>query len=261
MNILFWNLKRNNNAQLISELILEQNIDIAIFAEHINTSFSTVCRLLEEKYTVHTGYGGCDKIILLSKVECAITVKRESTRYILYSCSNSSQNYIIAGIHLPANPDCTPDDRKCVIRDIVHDVCELERTTKCDNTIIIGDFNASPFDSELTQKDAFNAVLYKELIFKTEYITSNGKRYRRFYNPLVNYISEQTQTYGSFYYSGGINSLYWYCYDQVIFRKPLITNIKNVRYIKNIGEHKLIKQVCPDTSISDHLPLIVDMKG
>ena len=261
MNILFWNLKRNKNEQIISEIIQEQNIDVAIFAEYLNTDFSSVLKLLKEKYVLHSGYGGCDKIILLSKVNYNITVKRESTRYILYSCSNASQKYILAGIHLPANPTSTSEDRKCVIRDIVQDVSELERTLKCDNTIIIGDFNASPFDSELIQKDSFNAVLYKGLIDKAEYITSNGKRYRRFYNPLVNFISEETQTYGSFYYGNGINSLYWYCYDQAIIRKPLVPQLINVRYIKIIRGRKLIKEICPDTTISDHLPLVVEMKG
>lgn len=261
MNILFWNLKQNSNEQAIADIIVEQGIDIALFAEHLNTDFSKVCTMLHGKYTEYSGYGGCEKIILMSKVDYDITIKRESTRYILYSCNTTSKNYTLAGIHLPANPNSTPDDRKSVIRDIVQDVCELERTSKCDNTIIIGDFNASPFDSELIQKDAFNAVLYKGLINKAEYVTSNGKRYRRFYNPLVNYISEETQTYGSFYYSGGINSLYWYCYDQAIIRKPLVANLESIRYIKTIGGRKLIKEVSPDATISDHLPLVVEMKG
>lgn len=77
----------------------------------------------------------------------------------------------------------------------------------------------------------------------------------------MNYISEETQTYGSFYYSGGINSLYWYCYDQAIIRKPLVANLESIRYIKTIGGRKLIKEVSPDATISDHLPLVVEMKG
>lgn len=261
MNLLFWNLKQNSNEKMIVDIILEQDIDIAVFAEHLNTDFSTVCKSLSGKYTPHPGYGGCEKITLLAKSIHSIIIKREQTRYTLYSCSAGSFVYNLAGIHLPSNPNSNSDDRKNVIRDIIHDINELERESKCKNTIVIGDFNASPFDSELTQKDAFNAVMYKELINNTEFVQSNNKRYRRFYNPMVHYLSEDTQTYGSFYCTGGINSLYWYCYDQVLVRKSLVSHLESLQYAKIIGSKKLIKRLKPDASISDHLPLIVKMKG
>lgn len=261
MNLLFWNLKQNSNERIIADIIAEQDIDIAVFAEHLQTDFSTVCNFLSGQYTPYPGYGGCEKITLIAKTTYTITVKREQTRYTLYSCSIGTSTYNLAGIHLPANPNSNADDRKNVIRDIVYDVCELERKSKCKNTIVIGDFNASPFDSELTQKDAFNAVIYKDLINNAEYVQSNNKRYRRFYNPMVHYISEDTQTYGSFYYSGNINSLYWYCYDQILVRKPLVSHIESLQYAKTIGDKKLIKRTKPDASISDHLPLIVRITG
>ncbi len=60
------------------------------------------------------------------------------------------------------------DDRKNVIRDLVTDISEQEKMLNHTNTIVVGDFNSSPFDNELIQKDAFNAVLFKELILETE---------------------------------------------------------------------------------------------
>ena len=261
MRLLFWNLAKNKNDDLVAKIILEQDIDVAIFAEHHNTDFSQVTKALSDNYVEHKGYGACEKIMLLARKEYHIDVKREQTRYALYLCQIKEARYILAGIHLPANPRSTPDDRKCIIRDIVGDVNELENKMDCDNTIIIGDFNASPFDSELIQKDAFNAVLFQDLITKTEYIKSNGKQYRRFYNPMLNFISETTKVYGSLYYSGNINSLYWYCYDQIIIRKPLISALNSVEYVKKIKGRKLIKETLPDKSISDHLPLVVELKG
>ena len=67
--------------------------------------------------------------------------------------------------------------------------------------------------------------------------------------------------YGSFYYSSGMQSLYWYCYDQVIVRKSLMDKVIAIKYCKSIGKKSLIKDIKPDEDISDHLPLIVTIEG
>lgn len=260
MNIAFWNLAKNDNADSIAHMIRENNIDIALFAEHRSTNFSTLCQQLKG-FAQSLGYGGCEKITLIAKSGFHMTVRREQNRYCIYECLVGDTKFVIVGLHLPANPNSTTEDRKNVIRDIVRDVEAIEKELKTDKTIIIGDYNASPFDQELIQKDAFNAVLYKGLLKKQEYITSNGKQYRRFYNPMVHYISEESQMYGSFYYSGGIQSLYWYCYDQVIVRKSLMDKVIAIKYCKSIGKKSLLKNIKPDEDISDHLPLIVTIEG
>ena len=45
---------------------------------------------------------------------------------------------------------------KMVIRELIADLKEQEKIHKHSYSIIIGDLNASPFDEELIQKDAFN---------------------------------------------------------------------------------------------------------
>lgn len=255
MNLLFWNLYKKNNQKYVVDIIQENNIDIAIFAEYIETDF----RILEKKlaqYCIYYGFGGTDKIVLLAKKNIRITVRREQTRYTIYSCEDKGYTYIIAGIHLPANPNANSETRKNIIRELVSDLVTTENELKLRNTIVIGDFNASPFDEELIQKDAFNAVLYKELILKQETITIYGKKYRRFFNPHIIAISEEKKNYGSFYYSNGMNSLYWYCYDQIIVRKPLVNSIKDVHYCHKIKGQTLLKNVAPNKMISDHLPLL-----
>lgn len=259
MNLLFWNLYKKDNSKHVADILDENNIDIGIFSEYDSIDFSKLDLELNDIYSVHLGMGGCEKVFMIAKNEYSITVSRENTRYTLYICEVSNEKYIIAGIHLPPNPTSNAESRKNIIRDIVSDVTELEKLSKIMNTIVIGDFNASPFDSELVQKDAFNAVMYKELINKDEIITYEGKRYKRFYNPILNFISEENKTYGSYYYSGTIDSLYWFCYDQVIVRKPLVDAIKHVGYCKKIKDKNLMSTIRPNRTISDHLPLLVKM--
>ena len=254
MNLLYWNLKANKNEKYIALLIREHSIDVAIFSEYSGTDFDVLVHtLLSDEYIFYSGYGGCEKVVMIAKKAVRVEINREQSRYVLYSVNCDSFQYIIVGTHFP-NSDA--NDRKSIIRDLIADLREQERIRKHSNSIIIGDLNASPFDEELIQKDSFNAVLYKEVIRKKKEITYQRKKYRLLYNPILNYISEDNRQYGSFYYTGGSKSLYWYCYDQVLMTRELMDDFKEMEYCQSIGGKSLLREVCPNESISDHLPLI-----
>jgi exonuclease III len=257
---LFWNLGKNSNEKFLKDIVIEHSVDLLILSEFQKTDLPQVISELKNEYCLYKGYGGCDKVVMIARNNIDITIRREQDRYTVYSCNVVDCSYIIAGIHLPANPHSTPEDRKCIIRDLVIHIKELENELDNSNTIVIGDFNASPFDAELIQKDSFNAVLYKDLILRTENVTCNRKQYRRFYNPMVNYISETSHHYGSFYYGNGVDSLYWFCYDQVIVRKPLVNLISDIQYFRKIKNESLLKDILPNNKISDHLPLMVQFE-
>ena len=107
--------------------------------------------------------------------------------------------------------------------------------------------------------NAFHAVLFKEVIRKSETRTVSGRTYRRLYNPIIHFISENNQNYGSFYYSNGSSTPVWHCLDQVLVSKALIDSVKNLQYLKSIGKVSLLKKIVPDKEISDHLPLLVQL--
>ena len=258
MKILFWNLKNNSNEKWIEDIIDENNVDIALFAEYKGISFENMLANLN-CYEHHDGYGACEKVTLLCKKTIEVKIKREQNRYTLYSCVCEGVSYNLAGIHLPAPPASDSNDRKIVIRNIVHDIEEQENKEKNRKTIVIGDFNCNPFDEEVIQKDAFNAVLFKDLINKKEIIRYNEREWRRFYNPIIHYLSEETNTYGSLYYSSGSAPLYWNSFDQILVRKELTDHICSLEYLKSTNGKKLMKDVKPNDSISDHLPLLVEI--
>lgn len=260
LNLLFWNINKHSNEQIIESILQEYDIDIALFAEYDRTDFSSIVKDLNNKYLWNDGFGGCSKVTLLYKDTASIRVRREQGRYSLYSCEFEGNEYIIAGTHLPAPPSNDSNARKTIIRSLVADISQLENELKEYDALVIGDFNCNPFDEELVQKDAFNSVLFKKLIEKTEYVEYFGKRYRRFYNPLLDFVSEARQLYGSYYYSSGSAPIYWNCFDQIIVRKRLANRILDLQYIKLVKGKSLIKQVQPDSEISDHLPLYVKIE-
>ena len=260
MNLLFWNLNNNNNANHIINLIRIHNIDIAVFCEYKRLNKEIIERELTE-FSFSIEMYGCEKVIFLFKTSITNEVRRESNRYAMYSFDYENTNYTIVGLHLPDQFSSDSDTRKAVISDLMHDLIELEKESNNYNTIIIGDFNAGPLDSELTQKNMFNAVPFKDSIKNRDVIKFQEKKYHRFYNPMVHFISEDTKQYGSIYHTGGSCTVDWYTFDQVIVRNPLVDSIRNIFYCKSIGDTKLISNKgIPKNNISDHLPLIVELR-
>lgn len=256
MNILFWNLQKHNLIKYIIRCLDENDIDIAVFAEHIKVDFRELELTLNKRYHFIEGMGGCEKIALLVKNGIDATVRREQTRYALYTLSFNSQEYVLAGVHLQDRRSADENQRIAVIARLKNDIKNLEESSKCKKTIIVGDLNANPFDRELLQMDAFHAVFYKDVIRKSESRRVDAVSYRRFYNPVLLSLSEEEKNYGSFYYSQGSVTPIWNCYDQILLSRALIDNVVEIKYLKTIGQQSLIANVAPKKEISDHLPLL-----
>ena len=65
--------------------------------------------------------------------------------------------------------------------------------------------------------------------------------------------------YGSFYHEKEYITPYWYCLDQVLVRKSLADKVGHVEYLRKINEDDLIENTIPNSKISDHLPLLVNL--
>lgn len=254
MKIMYWNIHDNDVSKYINLLCEQYDLDIVLLSEFKSLKWE---KLQKDDYKV---INGCDKVIAYCKKEIELINRFETTRYCFFSIEYYGEVFVLVGLHLPSNPHGTSDARKAVIFPLMQDLKDIEKKLNTDNTILIGDFNASPFDSELIQKNMFNAVLFKSVIQAKEVIRYEGHSYKRLYNPMLNYISEINEQYGSYYYQSGINTLVWYCYDQVLVRKPLIERIGELFYCKSINSISLLsKGGIPDKAISDHLPLVLEV--
>ncbi len=263
MNILYWNLKNNSNIEdILSQAILDNDVDIFLCSEFLNIDFNSMVAFLNNNYSILEGTENCEKVKVVFKKGTLLNILRLQHRYLSLRLNINNEDIILVGVHLSSNPNSDSDTRKLEIRNIMTDIeSDEEMIFKGEqhSTVVIGDMNASPFDSEMINKDSFNAVLFREIINESDTIIFKNTEYERFYNPALDYISESEQSYGSFYYSSGIGSLYWYCYDQVLLRKKLIDRFVGMRYLKKVGETNLIKKVMPNKEISDHLPLLVNI--
>ena len=256
MKLLYWNIHKNENSKYINASLESGEIDFMLLSEYEGLNINKVC-IKNPNYIINSA---SDKVLVIHKNDIEIINAFEATRYCILTTKYKGELFVLVGLHLPSNVHGGSEDRKEVIRPLICDLKSIETKFCTNNTIVIGDFNSSPFDSELTQKTLFNAVLFKKLILDKERIKYNGHFYKRFYNPMLDLISEESEQYGSHYYNTGINTLVWYCYDQVLVRKPLIDRLRSVNFCKQVSGCLLLSQNgIPRSSISDHLPLEVEV--
>ena len=267
LNILFWNLHGNSIEEVIAECLIENNISLAAFSEFRGIDFTKLEELLFKQYhlvqslraepsqtqgVIHT------RMFVKNNIEA--TAMREQGRYSIFKIKTSIQQYILATIHLQDRRNKTTTDRINTIKSIKSDIEKYENELECCNTIVIGDFNANPYDEELLSVHAFNAVLFKDLILANEYRTYEYLEYKHFYNPILDFISASNKMHGSFYHIDDSYTPFWHCIDQILLRKELVQYFEELKYIMKIGDTDLIKTKRPDGSISDHLPLLAAIK-
>lgn len=146
MNILFWNLKGNNLHEHIKRCLIENNVNVAVFAEYKGMDSRLLSRELNDTYQYIEPIGGCDKIAMFVSTSVNAVIKREQSRYALYLIEINKQQYILAGVHLQDRHSTDTAVRIETIGRLMNDIKNLEQSSKCNNTIIIGDFNANPYD-------------------------------------------------------------------------------------------------------------------
>lgn len=259
LNILFWNLKRNAIEDYIIDCIAENNIDIAVFSEFDGIDFGKIQKSLGKMYGHILTVQDDRKVTLIAKTTFHVTVVQQQNRYNIYHVKTAVRDYLLAAVHLEDRRNYKSAERIETIKRLIADIEKTEELFKCSNTIVIGDFNANPYDEELLSKFAFNSVLFKAIIEKSELTNPNSLKRKRFYNPILHYISEDTEMYGSFYHEKEYLTSYWYCLDQVLVRKGLINNINQMKYLKRINTKNLLENTIPNGKISDHLPLLVNV--
>lgn len=117
MELLFWNMGKNDNAALALECMCSNGVSVAAFAEYSGTEFSDEL-LRGTEYRV-LGFGGCDKIqVFVDRAVDVINCFEESrfTVFVLVCsvcvCRNAScRQDVIAGCSASAGGHTTNDGR------------------------------------------------------------------------------------------------------------------------------------------------------
>lgn len=254
----------NNNPNindLLCEIIDENNISLVLLAEcprDTNMLLYDIAKngmQMQKYFTV-----GCDRITIVGS-QLDITAGRQ-TDYASFQILNNKD--IFCCVHLPSQIyNSSNGMRKIAINRIVSDIASTESELNSENTLIVGDFNVEPYDYECLDATQFHGIpFYEEAAKKIRHIS--GEEFKMFYNPMWNFYGDNDKPFGTYYYSGNDSSnTFWKIYDQVLLRPSLrkrfvdsslqiITETSSCYLLNNRGH--------PDKKISDHLPIIFELK-
>ena len=258
MKLLFWNINNKDNADLALACMREKEVGIAAFGEFSGTEFSD--ELLKSSGYRPIGYGGSDKVKIIAQESIEVLDCFEESRFTVLPMKIDKICFVMAAAHLVDRmSSADPEPRLVDIRKMMDVIHGYESELSINRTIVMGDLNANPYDKELLLPNAFNAMLFKGIVRNKTGRTWCGNEYPFLYNPTIHWLSEELENYGSFYYSGDCTNPIWNCYDQALVSPELMDSINSYSYLKRIGDRDLIAKVRPNSKISDHLPLLVDI--
>lgn len=262
MKVLFWNTHKNREINpILSELIIENDISIAVLAEYEAEIENLILHLSEQGKEMHQYFTvGCDRIKIIGSIKNVEPASQSDYA----SMQIVNKDVILCCIHLPSQIYSTGEGmRNIIISRTVSDICSVETDLNTKNTIVVGDFNINPYDQGCVGATLFHGMpVYCEA--KRQSRTVAGQEFHMFYNPMWNFLGDFQKPYGTYYYRGNdTRNTYWHLYDQVIIRPALrnrfvddslkILTETQTRYLLNSNEH-------PDTQISDHLPIMFEIQ-
>ena len=262
MKVLFWNTHKNKNVNsTICELITENNISIVVLAEYVANVDDLLSALtLQFGISMQRYSSCCERITIIGAVNDV---------EMRFDCDHSTIHIIngkdiLCCTHLNSKIYSDHEaQREILIEQLMREVCAIEKDIDSQNTIVVGDFNINPYDSSCIDARYFHSLpVYEETKRKTRKVA--GNEYAMFYNPMWRFLGDSAEPYGTYYHnnSGSINT-YWNLYDQVIIRPALrerfiddslrIVTETQSKYLLDSNGH-------PDKTISDHLPIIFEIK-
>jgi hypothetical protein len=127
-------------------------------------------------------------------------------------------------------------------------------------TVVLGDFNANPFDPSVYGTDGLHAVNVSH-VGGRDRRTVMHEDYRLFYNPMWCCFGRHGQPRGTYYLNrSDIRELFWHMPDQVVFRPELMPVFPESRLhvlVSAGGASLLTEAGIPDRDgASDHLPVV-----
>ena len=260
--MLFWNTHKNENINpIICEIVAENNISMMVLAEY-NAKMEDLLNTLFNEYglSFQQYFSACERI-KIGGIKCNIEPRFENGHMTIQIINGKD---ILCCVHLNSKIYSNHVAyREILIEEIIKEIQKVESDLNTENTIVVGDFNLNPYESSFVDARYLHGVpIYEEAKRKVREIA--GRDYSMFYNPMWRFLGDEKQPYGTYYHNtNDVMNTYWNIYDQVIIRPALkerfideslkiITETQS-RYLLDSNGH-------PDHNISDHLPIIFEIK-
>lgn len=266
VNFLFWNLKQKPLVEIVARLVIRYRVDVLMLAEsQIQIEdLSPFLRQVGFPEYFDVSSSNCSKIQLFTKFDRAfINHTSETDRYTIRHLKIPNKLQILLVIaHLPSRLHENIESLRDKVIGFSEHIKRIENEEKHQRTIVIGDLNLDPFDSAIVKARGLHAVMSQE-ISKRRSRTVDAEKFPFFYNPMWNFLGDQTNgPPGTYYYDKSQAITYfWHIFDQVLLRPDLLDrfDFSNLRIIESDGPYSFLDNGRPNKLFSDHLPVFFSL--
>lgn len=269
MNILFWNINKKNIVKELCEISNLHKVDLIVLCENI-VEMSELVKTLNKgnsNYKISNSIV-CDKISILSKfnlskIKLVLETKRWTIRKIIHPLYNP---FLIVAVHLPSKYSWNESSQfteTIVLRDSIEKAMIESGISR---VIVIGDLNMNPFENSVISTKGMHATCDRNIAKKIEK-TVQGTKYRYFYNPMWNFLGDDSigNVPGTYYFHGSEHAVHnWNIFDQILLSPELLDSVDNsdIQILTSSTSFSLvnINGIINKKLYSDHLPILVKIK-
>jgi exonuclease III len=254
-SLLFWNVNGKKLLDRISSLCSTHEPDVLILAES-DVSDQELLDFLncgrEQKYFPDLNISTRLKFYSKYHLERFKPLVDEAYFSIRSITPYLEPEVLVVAVHLPSKLHASPMDQMMAAQGLAAAIRATELERKTNKTIVIGDFNMSPFEDGMVAANGLHAVLDQKYALKLGRKLKNVF-YPFFYNPMWGRQGDLTVgPSGTYRYSKATEvNHYWHTFDQVLLRPSLLDGFKSER-LRVIAEKG-----------SDHFPIFlgIDMEA
>ncbi|KMW23701.1 endonuclease/exonuclease/phosphatase family protein [Enterocloster citroniae] len=277
INIMFWNAnagKFKNHIKVkgmidecICSMIVEYKCDIFVLAEY-EYDLEALCNRISIKnrdFKIGPSFQHTRvKMIMDSRLKSEVI--RDNNYFVIYSIQSLRTQFLLAGVHFPSKMHGkNGESGELIGRRLIFNLIESEKVVMHEKAVIIGDFNANPFEPVMLNADMMHSYPRADFVLNKKVRKVYDTEYSIYYNPMWNLWGDEGLTGGTYHYdAGGVSNLCWNIYDQVILSHDMVNYFlrESLEIVNHIGDLSLLnKRGIPDSDrFSDHLPIFFSLK-
>lgn len=264
----FWNMARKPQLTLASAIIHQNQVDVFLTAEFGGDGKQLAERVASGdhsfRYLPSRTTSGLS--LLSAASSCQVQLLADLPRTAVYEIQgiHGGEPVLLFLVHLPSKLYQSPEDQTAIAGTLAAEIRRFEIARQTDRTILVGDFNMSPFENGMTGARELHGVCSARIAAEGSRKV-RGQSYPYFYNPAWALIaSRRHASPGTYHYSrSGHYEHFWHTFDQVLIRPSLMNafNLEALQIVTSAGNVSLLdERGRPDMiGASDHLPILFDL--
>ena len=193
LTVLFWNIQKKPLLHRVARIAAGRGVDIVLLTESgEQTNDELLAALNQVGQDFHCPIKQNDRF----RVACRMPVSRfpevfndVSNRLTVHEYEPVVGRKMLLGlVHLPSPSNWDLSSRNAQTPSIADSMRFCERTRDNNRSVLIGDFNLSPFDDGMVSFHGFHALMTRELAVRKNQRVVLGEKQPTFFNPMWQFI-------------------------------------------------------------------------